>query len=551
MEHIAEPARVAEAHGPPRRRPRGLVAVVLAGVVLAALLVEHGQPRTARADGRASATPSIRPVGGTGVFSPDERPRFTVADLARGTGLAWRIHDSNGTVVASGAERSAPESLEVAPTNDFAAGVYRLTVEATGAPTSSFRFVRVIAGPAATDPFFGVVTSPAAAVLPTLDALGAGAYRQDLQWTAVEKVAGRFDFTAVDARIDPIVRDRGISPLFVLDYGHVSYTGGAMTPPDMAKPAQAAAWKRYVQQTVAHMRERHPDADLSYEVWNEWTNTHGPLPSTPAAYIELASVTAQVIRQTDPDATIVGPTQNSVSTKERAWLAEWFALGGADHVDAVSVHPYNQPWAPEQCTDTAPCFEDSLAWLRDAADQHPRDDGTPLPIWITEFGWPTQFGGAGWVQPEDQTAYLLRATAIAAQYGVERMFLFELAEPDRADPNGLPRTFGLTTSAANGYEPKPSAAGWATMQRLLADKQFVSEHRTDAVRELRFASADGRHHVSVIWQTAAHGSVSTTVELPGSGRLVEPTGAEKTVRGTGGTLAMSAKWIPRFVVWDD
>jgi hypothetical protein len=535
-----------------RRRSRGLAVAALAGVTLSAVVLEQAQPRQAEAAVLTATTPTIRPIGGSGLFGPGTQPRFTVTGVDRASDVVWRINDTTGTVVDSGTGRAGTRSVEVAPAAALPSGTYRLTVQGPGATTASVRFVRTVEGPGGSDPYFGLGVDPVSSALPTLEALGAGSHRQDLQWSAVEKVAGRFDFTATDARVDPIVQDLGISPLFVLDYGNVAYTNDPMAPPDMSKPAQAEGWKRYVRQTVSHMRERHPEADLSYEVWNEWTNNHGQLPATPAAYIELASVTAAVIRDADPAATIVGPTQNSVADSERDWLTEWFRLGGARHVDAVSVHPYTNPWAPEDCAVTDPCMEDSLAWLRRTADQHPRADGSALPIWITEVGWPTQFGGTGWVQPEDQTAYVLRTYAIAAKYGVERLFLFEMAEPASADPNGLARTFGLTGPAAGGYEPKTSAAGWATMQRVLAGKRFVAEHRIGDVRHMRFTSPDGKHHARVVWQSAEqHASTPVRVSLRGTGRIIEPTGSAKSVRGTAGKLDMSAKWIPRFVVWDE
>lgn len=551
MHPTPRPPRTA-VHPRVSRRRRSLAVAAIAGLALTAVLTEPAQPRPARAAAPASPTPTIRPIGGTGVFGPNEQPRFTVGGVERAADVSWKINDTTGTIVDSGSGRGVAQSVEVHPVGRLPSGTYRVTVNAPGGATASYRFLRTIDGPMAQDPYFGLAVTPVSSALPTLDALGAGTSRQDLQWTAVEKVAGTFDFTAVDARIDPVVRDRGISPLFVLDYGHVAYTGGAMVPPDVSKPAQATAWKRYVRESVTHMRTRYPDADLSYEVWNEWTNNHGALPGTAAAYIELASVTAAVIRDADPAATIVGPTQNSVSDSERAWLAEWFDAGGADHVDAVSVHPYNHPWAPEECVATNPCIEDSLAWLRARADQHPRADGTPLPIWITEVGWPTRYGGHGWVDADDQTAFILRTYAIAAKYRVERLFLFEMAEPTQADPNGLARTFGLTGSSAGGHEPKTAAAGWATMQRVLSGKRFVAEHRAGGVRHMRFTSPDGKHHTRVVWQSSTrHESTSVRVSMRGTGRLVEPTGSERAITGSGGKLDMSAKWIPRFVVWDD
>ncbi|ROQ17738.1 glycosyl hydrolase family 39 [Curtobacterium sp. PhB172] len=505
--------------------------------------------RTAHAD--TAAVPTVRATTSNGLFTHNRDVRFAAAGIAPGT--AWRVTDTNGAVVVRGAVLAGTPtaSVDVWARLELGPGLYRLTVDSS--PAATTRFV-VTTERAERDPSFGLAVGgnpgPVAEALPTLDALGAGSYRQDLQWTAVEKQPGTFDFGPTDARVDALVAERSMHPLFVLDYGHPAYTASAMSPPDVSDPVQAAAWTRYVDAAVRHMRARYPEADRSFEVWNEWKNNHGALPSDPASYIALGELTARTIRVADPDARIVGPTENAVSDSERAWLAEWLDLGGADHVDAVSIHPYNEPWAPEHCVATNPCIEDALRWLRAEVDAHPRADGTTLPIWISEVGWPT--AGAAGVPTGDQAAFVVRTQVLAAQYGVERVFTFEMSAPDRVQGDGTYRAFGLTERPSLGYEPKPAAAAYATMQRTLAGMHYAADLRTGDVRQVRFDSADGRRHVRVVWQTADRFATrSVQVALPGGGTLTEAYGASRSVTGANGRLSMSATWMPRFVSWHD
>ncbi|WP_439693617.1 GH39 family glycosyl hydrolase [Curtobacterium sp. SP.BCo] len=479
----------------------------------------------------------------TGIHEPGAVVAFRTPDCPADT-LGWRVTNFDGVVVGSGtdvaaaATRSLPAGVATTP------GIYRLTVQC-GAATGSTRLVRS-AGPATPDPFFSfAVAGNAPDVVRTFSALGGGSYRQDLQWQAVEKTAGRFDFTPIDARVDRWIRDAGVPPLFVLDYGNVAHTGGSMTPPDMAIPAQRAAWQRFVTTTVQHLRERYPDADLSYEVWNEWNNFHGRFPSTPEAYLPLAEVTFHAIRSADPSARVVGPGVNAVSQKERDWMDRWFAAGGAQWVDAISVHPYSHPWAPEQCVNGTGCIEATLAALHAQSASHPSASGSPAPIWITEVGWPAT--GVTGVGEADLAAYLVRTHVLAAQNGVERVYTFEL----NGGTTGA-RTFGLVQDTPTGFEPRVAAAAYLTMQRTLAGMHVTGGSTTGSVRVVEFSSADEQRHVRVIWQnTDRFTDQQVAVPLPSNGTLVDPFGASKPVTPTKGVLQMTAKWSPRYLVWQD
>lgn len=521
--------------GPPLRRAIATGAVVL-GASSVGLVEVHAS--------RASAAPTARVAidGGRAVLAPGVPVPFSVAACS-GVAVRWTVTDADGARVATGTA-PGPDHVVAADLVPVA-GVYRLTVDC-GEASGSTRFVRSPGPSTSADTFFSLNVAgspgPTPGALPTFEAIGAAGYRQDVQWQAVEKTDGRFDFSPVDARVDPWVRGAGVAPLFVLDYGNTVHTGGPMTPPDLDDPAQRAAWERFVTETVVHMRDRHPDADRSYEVWNEWNNFHGDQPATPEAYLPLAEVTFHAVRAADPDARVVGPGVNAVSASELDWMQRWFAGGGAEWVDAISVHPYAQPWAPELCSPTLPCFESALRALRTMASEHPGAAGTPLPLWITEFGWPSE--GVSGVPEGDVAAFLVRAHAIAALTGVERVHTFELFRPDGA----LDRSFGLVNGPASGWEPRPVTAAYLTMQRALGGLRPVRSQVHGTVRQVEFRAADTGRTVHVVWSTAGRFSTEqTTVPVTTDVDIVEPYGARKTVRGQDGGLRMTATWQPRFV----
>ena len=56
-----------------------------------------------------------------------------------------------------------------------------------------------------------------------------------------------------------------MSALFILDYGHPSYTGGIQTPP--TSPAQIAAFVKFA--TAAFSTLKASGIEVQYELWNE------------------------------------------------------------------------------------------------------------------------------------------------------------------------------------------------------------------------------------------------------------------------------------------
>src|SRR5690606_29337282 len=138
--------------------------------------------------------------------------------------------------------------------------------------------------------------------------------------------------------------------------------------------------------------------------------------------------------------------------------------GGLEYMDAVSVHPYRYPRAPEG-------IDDEIAALEALIEEY--NGGESKPIWITELGWPTHRGGSG-VDENTQAAYPARAQIVALSAGVEKFFWYDLMN-DGVDPDYNENNFGIIRNSADElgrYAPKPAYVSEAVLTRHLTGAEY-------------------------------------------------------------------------------
>lgn len=104
------------------------------------------------------------------------------------------------------------------------------------------------------------------------------------------------------------------------------------------------------------------------------------------------------VKAADPKVTVVGASSFKVPLD---WFEELFRLGGLKHMDAVSIHPYRAPGAPEGVAL-------DIDGLKRLMRQY--NHGRELPIWITEQGWTS--AGRGGVGVSEQTQAQSTARAL-------------------------------------------------------------------------------------------------------------------------------------------
>ena len=305
----------------------------------------------------------------------------------------------------------------------------------------------------------GVGISPGAAVLwsdattlesdmGTVAASGAAWVRLDVDWSVVEPVQGRQDWSAVDRVVDA-ARRHGLRVL-----GLLAYTPGWARPPGTtthAPPTDVATFAAF----AGAAAQRYRGTVEAWEVWNEpnLPDFWAPRPD-PAAYTALLVPAAAAVRAADPAATLLtGGLAPAVSDgggiAPADFLEAVYAAGGGGAVDAVGVHPYSYPALPD---DLWTGGWNSFVRLPEVHAVMERHGDAAKPVWLTEFGAPTGTG-VGAVSPERQAQILDRGFTEARRLAfVGPVFVYALRDSG-TDPADREQNFGLLR--ADGT-PKPA-----------------------------------------------------------------------------------------------
>ena len=287
--------------------------------------------------------------------------------------------------------------------------------------------------------------------------LGVSWVREDFHWHRVEPRPDAWDWTFTDAAMRAIL-SRNIQVLGVLGpsvgWG-TPYTGD--TPNDVSYyPPDPNAFDIYVRAVVTryHRYVHH------WEIWNEpdygvfWR----PQPDV-AAYTRMLIRTATSIRAIDPEAQVLIGGINPFDTTFLRGIAE---NGGWGSFDIIAIHPYIDPYAPEDGNLIA-----ATDGVRALAERYGKK-----PIWATEVGWasgPSERDPSGRTDEQAQANYLTRAMLTLWQAGVERIFWYSFKD-DPGSPYGLVRA-GAGRSDYSSHKPAYDAL--RSLNRQLAGATFV------------------------------------------------------------------------------
>ncbi|WP_112874145.1 cellulase family glycosylhydrolase [Paracoccus endophyticus] len=284
-------------------------------------------------------------------------------------------------------------------------------------------------------------------------AMGVRWLRTDLNWGSVQKDGpDSFDWTEMDRIVD-LAAAVGIGLLPVVG----SAPEWAWSDPEgPSPPRDPAEFARFVAAAV----DRYAPRGIStWEIWNE-PNLDGPFPPRPdaAAYAALLKAAAPAIRAADPDATIILGGLAAVTDTDSAgeaiaaveFLEAVYAQGAGGSFDAVGFHPYTGEDLPDLAARgnswrlMAGPIRDIMVAQGDAAK----------PIWITEYGAPTNEADGG--VSEARQAELLTAGVAVARATPWLGPLFWYSYRDLGDDPTYPEDwFGLMDGAGRA---KPARA---------------------------------------------------------------------------------------------
>jgi hypothetical protein len=284
--------------------------------------------------------------------------------------------------------------------------------------------------------------------LAALQATGATIARSDALWEATEPAAPdsgvhHYDW-GFDDKIATALARHGLQWLPIIDYSAPwaeSVSGNDHSAP--SSPADYAAYAGAVAARYgaggafwrAHPELRAEPVD-TFEIWNEpdSPNFWAPTPD-PARYDDLYTRARAAILAADPSARVIIGGLSNPGAFLPALLATGPSLRG--HVDGVGIHPYAAN--PLSVLATVGRARATLAALGLGS----------VPLYVTEFGWPTlPAHSQDWVPASTRPRYI-RSTIAALGHtncGVAMTVLYTWVTPER-DPVNREDWFGIHSPA--------------------------------------------------------------------------------------------------------
>jgi polysaccharide biosynthesis protein PslG len=343
---------------------------------------------------------------------------------------------------------------------------------------------------------FGVAVHSSAGNAP-LDAkhirnTGFGWVRTDLEWSEVELVKGRYDFSAYD-RIVNAFHKAGLRMVLIIDYTNKYYDEGHSPKSPEGREAFArfavAAAKRYL------------DKGIIWEIYNEpniffWK----PEPDV-VQYVALAEEATNAIRKNVPEAIVVGPAlagpvpDEDALRDELEFLDRVLSSNVVKDWSAITIHPYRNDTSPEP-PETA---LHQLALIRDMMRRHGLDPQSK-PLSISEWGYSTWNSG---VSERLQAAYAVRAMFLGM---AERMpfFIWYDWQDDGRDASEMEHRFGLIRPTGDGsfstsnVSAKPALNAIRQVADILRGYRFEEVVERDRMHSIISLVEEGRR-AFVLW----------------------------------------------------
>lgn len=450
----------------------------------------------------------LTPIRIGNVFTTDQPVQVRLTSGA--DSVSWTVTDAGGNPVASGSEQvtAVVSTLTIAVKQR---GWFSLHVDAqrggttvASADTTLARLASLPDAARTASDFVSVQThfafggSWSTDLLPLVQNVGAADIRDEAYWSSIEPTKGSYVWPSQFDYLNRLAPDN-ISPMVIVDYGNPNYDSGTCTPKSghncpPVTDAGRAAFAGYADAVLDH----YPDVK-AIEVWNEWNIDSV---ATPEAYEALLATVYAKVKADHPDVTVVG---GGLAFAPLPWIEAFCQAGGLDHLDALSIHPYNWPAAPEaKATD----YDGVTALLAKYSGDR------TVPLWVSEDGWPTG-STASAVDERTQAAYLVRAALVAKAHGVSRFSVYDLMD-DGTDPANPEHNFGLLHNGADpsgAYTPKPSYVAYATLARQLAGTSFVaSQTLAGDVNDEAFRRGDSGTHA--LWTTGGTAPVTLHTRQP-------------------------------------
>jgi hypothetical protein len=295
---------------------------------------------------------------------------------------------------------------------------------ATLALASMVTLLSASSGPRAPVPasFFGMVISPTPTAngartihnepWPSVPIGSIRLWDTSTDWLQLNPEKGVYNWRLLDEYLDQ-AHAHGVDVLYtfgrVPKWASTNPTGKCGAIPGVCYPVKDIQdWDNFVSALVKHAKGR----IHAYELWNEADNP--PFWSgDDATMLEMAKRASKIIKSIDPTAIVLTPSYFSSAPPGETRIEEmassfsrFFAAGGGNYVDAVSMHGYMGS-EPENVSGLIARIKAVMASYGQSAK----------PVWDTEAAW-----GPG---TPDQAAFLARSYALHWAEGVQRFYWYK------------------------------------------------------------------------------------------------------------------------------
>jgi hypothetical protein len=340
--------------------------------------------------------------------------------------------------------------------------------------------------------------------LALMHGIGIRYIRIDLDWAAVEKAAGVYDFSAYDPFVSR-ASNAGLKVLFILDYSNPLYDGG-YSPYDATGDT---AYANFAKAAVTHYQGKGVIWEIYNEPQNFWTSPGGTLsPTNDAAtvaplYSAMAVAAESAIKSAFPNETVIGPasgwfdsgTQPNWSNTQ-TFLNDIFQVGVGQYLDAISVHAYRT--VPE----TAPA---DYGWLQ---QQMIGGKITDLPIASSEWGYATtNTGGSEQVKAQ----LLARMLLVNMMNNIPLSIIYDWMD-DGTDTTNVEDNYGMvenynTSVVDPQITPLPAFNAVQTLTSQLNGYTYANRISTGNSTDYVLEFTNGSDTRYVCWNSAGTANV--------------------------------------------
>ena len=313
---------------------------------------------------------------------------------------------------------------------------------------------------------------------------GITSVRDDAYWSTVEPRKGQMHIDSVWTKYMNEAAARRLSPLLVLGYGNPFYD-------DNAKPRTVPIRSAFANYTKFVSRQL-GDSVGFYEIWNEWDQENPEDTALSSDYSALVTEAAQRIRSQNKQVTILAGAVTSKGI-DLGFADRLIEADMLSKVDGISLHPSVYCRNVERHTP-----EGWIAWLRDVDTNLRSIANKPVPLYLTEVGWPSNDGNCG-VDEKTQAAYLARSFFLGRTLpDIKGMWWYDLIN-EGSDRSEIKQNFGLLQQ---NLEPKPAYHTLKVISATLREFHYEAEKSREVDNNYLLRFSKDSEQILVAWSTA-------------------------------------------------